>query len=509
MTTKKRLRITLGIGLLALASILIFVRPGNPLYKGKRLNHWFALSLASVAERKQGTEAVRALGPKAVPFLVRRLSSEATLVERLWQRLWPKLPPSVQKHFSPPQRRLMIQLEAIRLLGEVGSPSRVAVPDLIRLLESDLAANPTNAVFAASSASNRFGRPLRALLPMPRIFTSAVAEALGKIGGDDIRIVQTLIKACRLDGDNRSAFSALGSHAVKPAVEKNVDLLIQCLDQENSFRIGALIALAMLLEEMPAILPAVLNALNAESPQVRAQAMVCLREARGGFELFIPRLLEVLPKDYYPRVAVYYSPSFQTAPEGLASRPIYNAFQFPWEVAQQTLQEIAVRSPLVVPALNQALADSDRVLQIRAARILAEIGPSAKESLPRLQELARLEDRELRFAAAWALWRIDRQHEVLMSLRIEELKHPKEETRWSAVTFLGELGSKAKPAVPALAEALKDPSWRVRGFVAKSLAKIGADAAAAVPSLEAALRDEYQSVQEEAAEALKKIRPVP
>jgi HEAT repeat protein len=106
-----------------------------------------------------------------------------------------------------------------------------------------------------------------------------------------------------------------------------------------------------------------------------------------------------------------------------------------------------------------------------AARILGELGPTAKDAVPGLQEALLDADKDVRRAAARSL---------------------------------GDIGRAAKPAVPALGKSLKDADATVRQASAYALGRIGDPAAK--PYLEAARKDTNEGVKRAAKDALKALK---
>jgi hypothetical protein len=118
-----------------------------------------------------------------------------------------------------------------------------------------------------------------------------------------------------------------------------------------------------------------------------------------------------------------------------------------------------------VPALIQALKDSDKDVCRNAAEVLGKIG---KPAVPAL---------------------------------IEAVKDSNEGVRRFAVVALGEIGDAS--AIPALIQALKDSKEDVRFYSVTALGKLGD--ASAVPALIQALKDSDKDVCRNAAEALKSM----
>ncbi|MBI3191170.1 MAG: HEAT repeat domain-containing protein, partial [Pedosphaera parvula] len=84
-------------------------------------------------QRDPASEALWALDPKAVPYLVRRLQSGA--LHRAYWRLHAKLPPTVRRVLPQPSPKTFDRFHAAQALGGLGAHARPAWPALLRALE--------------------------------------------------------------------------------------------------------------------------------------------------------------------------------------------------------------------------------------------------------------------------------------------------------------------------------------------------------------------------------------
>jgi HEAT repeat protein len=151
----------------------------------------------------------------------------------------------------------------------------------------------------------------------------------------------------------------------------------------------------------------------------------------------------------------------------------------------------------------------------RAASILGEIGPDAKEAVPILREALAAANGPIRTSAAVALWRIEGDAEATVQEILRDLAE--ESPPFSRAAFgmepaadesreeaLVEAGSRM---IPRLVEALKHPQPQVRARAAKILGLVGLPAKQAISHLAPAARDPDIRVANAAIRALRRSGP--
>jgi HEAT repeat protein len=160
-----------------------------------------------------------------------------------------------------------------------------------------------------------------------------------------------------------------------------------------------------------------------------------------------------------------------------------------------------------VPALRADLQDADGSVIGTALKLLARLGPLARQAGPDLLEL--LDDRDLRFAAAVALARTNPEQAARgLAVLSAAVNSSDERATREATTALRELGPLAGGAVPALMLALDRDETAYDAIL--TLAAIGPTARPAVPALVERLGDGWDRGLLPLAplhEALKKIDP--
>jgi HEAT repeat protein len=162
----------------------------------------------------------------------------------------------------------------------------------------------------------------------------------------------------------------------------------------------------------------------------------------------------------------------------------------------------ARESSPAMAALVAALRDRDPYVRTVAATALASIGPAGPDALPPLRDM--LNDGE-RVPALRALARYGAEAAPAIPRAIELLDDDDSEVRWNAARTLGKIGPAAREAVPALVAALKDDDALVREHAAEALGDIGPDAKNAVLPLMAVLKDPDARVRRDAVRSLGQI----
>lgn len=125
--------------LLVLVVLLIswWPAPAPTVYQGRTVTEWSALIFSGEPQLDQATAALRALGAKAVPDLVRQLRARDPLLHKQVEALVRRLPLPARRKVWPYLIRpdaTWDRRAAARALGIIGAPARDAVPALVRAL---------------------------------------------------------------------------------------------------------------------------------------------------------------------------------------------------------------------------------------------------------------------------------------------------------------------------------------------------------------------------------------
>lgn len=327
----KRLLLSLGLGLLVLALAGVwFSRPDKPVvYQGKEVWVWTRqLESPTPPDREAAVAALRALGPAAVPPLMRQFRAGPSFVRRAREWLGARLPGALGRHLTkdlPPINYAGSRASAAMGLKVLGTSAAPAVPALLQALRRA----DSQVMWPAASALGAIGGPAAlGLVPLlndsnPQVRRGAI-YALGEMGPAALPAVPALVRqladtdpsyrgsvahtlsqigpmagpgVLKLYAESRGETRRLALHAVelvqpRPVVTLPVLLpLAQAPDAES--RCAALAALGALRVSHTNALTVYRAALDDPEPPVRAAAASAMGavawRARGNLELLTER----------------------------------------------------------------------------------------------------------------------------------------------------------------------------------------------------------------------------
>ncbi|MBY0527975.1 MAG: HEAT repeat domain-containing protein [Gemmataceae bacterium] len=172
------------------------------------------------------------------------------------------------------------------------------------------------------------------------------------------------------------------------------------------------------------------------------------------------------------------------------------------------LEALGSAAAPALPALVQALDDSDRFVRWGAARALGKlVGEPASAALPGLIRLLNDADLDLRLASATTLQHFGRNAAGAVPTLVQVVQGRNAiELRVAAIHALDAIGlPHAQAALPALIVAIADPDEPVRLAAIALMGKMGAGAHDAVDALRRARTDRSPQVQQAASAALLQI----
>lgn len=123
-----------GIGLICL---MILSRKPETVYKGRPISSW-----VNGLNNQQGVNVLIEASngwkdPMVLPIIIKALDKKDDLVQKIWQRVWPKLPPWAKSHLPRPLVAADIHIRAAFYIIEMRDYYKPAIPKLIRLVGSD------------------------------------------------------------------------------------------------------------------------------------------------------------------------------------------------------------------------------------------------------------------------------------------------------------------------------------------------------------------------------------
>jgi hypothetical protein len=171
------------------------------------------------------SEEVRAIGPDAVPYLIEMLRVQDGPTRRLGVKIGKKLPARLRQYWPDLPDPEQLHYNAARMLNEFGPTAKPAVPDLIRILETE----KITALFAVD-AFEAIGPDAAAALPalhaawtnQDKLFRYHVAGAIWSVGRETNAVLNFCLAelprsndgfwsvgmASQLDESSRKTFAA-------------------------------------------------------------------------------------------------------------------------------------------------------------------------------------------------------------------------------------------------------------------------------------------------------------
>jgi HEAT repeat protein len=432
------------LGVLVATVLFMPERPSDPVYRGRTVSAWVGeLTSSDYRMRTEAGEAMRALGPAAIPHLTRALNKKNLPFRPFLVTIGRKVP-----FLSIPGADAMLVREhAAHALGDMGLAANAAIPELILALRNS---NPD--VLAEVERSLR------------KMWRSALPSLLQALTHQDARI--------------RGGAAEVLKEFGEPAKVAMPALLARLRDESAAVRVRAATALGVLGQENLTVVKALVTALSDGNSDVRGAAA----ESLGRLGPAAKAAVAVLPRvlfDTVPAVRVR---------------------------AAKAVWKISGESASVLPVLAEALRDRNVGWQAafvigEIGPPAAESVPALIEALKQEQV-----PRPLRTPPSSAL-ALGRVGTAAVPRLIDTLKDSRASVRTSAVIALGLVGVDARAAAPALFELLKDKDAEVRSASALSLGAIDSANKNLVPVLKVLSREDDIYISSAAISALRRIDP--
>lgn len=240
----------LAFGLICVAALIVITaslfRAHEPVYQGYPLSHWVAeVANPNTNRQEVARDALRQIGPQAVPFLLRKARSENSPLKQICREGWFKLPEIAQRILRQPESKDDALSRIAHVLHQLGPPAGAALMATMEDKNAD--------VRFVAGASFAYGHDS----PMGVLW--------------EIKLLKTA--DYDLKQHAASALGTLGSKA-RPAVPALVEVALH--DGTDYVRETAARSLAMLGPEAASAAPGLKNCLNDSSVAVRLWSAIAL-----------------------------------------------------------------------------------------------------------------------------------------------------------------------------------------------------------------------------------------
>jgi HEAT repeat protein len=278
-----RLTTVLIAVLIGLAIVLAaWPRPKEPVYNNRPLSYWTGQLAGN--ELARSFDAIRAIGPDGVPFLLRKVRKEHSLHRRVYAAAWSKLPNALKRHLPAPRSTDEADRKVIHALSILDAPG---VPALVAAFQDRnssvrrVAAEAIGRMLLSEQVEQESAPGLAKLLSDPDdSVRSAAISTLEKMGSDAKAAIPGLTLALRhpkppLDPIGDLGFKALAARLLgEMGPEANgavPDLLRLTADPDRAIRTEAAMALWRIKRDtngLPLLVEALARAPLFESQQI-------------------------------------------------------------------------------------------------------------------------------------------------------------------------------------------------------------------------------------------------
>jgi HEAT repeat protein len=337
-------------------------------------------------------------------------------------------------------------------------------------------------IFRATAGTGLSVSQILALLYLAGAF---VVPPSARAQDDNDRLERNLHDLKSKNADVRAyAAEALGEGASpdfpvdrREPMRKAIPALMEALtDNDPEVRLQAANALGNIPGDMRVAVPPLIKALRDKDNSVREHAAQSLGNIGQSAELAVPALIAALQdKNESVRERAAESLGSFSGSAELAVPALVGALKRNDDrtFASDALIKFGPAASPAVPDLIALLQEKDPHLPWYVAPVLGAIGPKAQAAEPALVNLLRGTDEQGRLEAANALGKIGRDHQpeaVAVATRLLEAQDYFVRDRAAGV--LGNAGVAAEPSIAALTKSLDDENEEVRMVAATSLSRI-------------------------------------
>jgi HEAT repeat protein len=346
-------------------------------YEGKTIEEWSSLVFAPAPQASCAAAALQAMGPKAVPDLVRLLGARDLFPPQTARSLLRRLPSPIARLFSPYVNRVpaaWVRNSAARSLGIIGPGAKAAMPALLRALHQ-----PDE------------GLALEA------------AVALTRIGNDSTPGFLLAMEDPKPNVRHAAAF-ALGE--IKPATEDAARALVRALHDPET-RVLDSVSASLEKIGLPSV-AALAEVVATEKGAARDAAGALLVRIYGSWHRFAEAsATSGVDPSRKARLEALKTLSEAESRDELAQRVLCAALRDPASdvrlIALQHLRLHDTNTTPVLVGLGSCLGDGSPTVRELAAQDLGNLGAQAKPAVPGLSRLLDDKDQSVRTAACTAL----------------------------------------------------------------------------------------------------------
>ncbi len=466
--------------------------------------------------------ALGADAEQAVPALIGALDRESPEVAWRACRAIGAIGPAAETAVAPLTQALAddnprVRAYAAFALGRIGEPAMGAVDGLIKNVFDKEEMVRRSSI----AALQRIDPPQEKTMPLvvsvlEQGDMSIIMPALHSLAREGKRAVPRLRTA--LQHEQACYWACLALAEIGPDAAEAVTDLESLLktDREPDVRLQALVALGEIGKAAQSAVPTILRLVeNDPFPNVRYAAVFALGQI-GSDDKIQPLLRRLLDSDdeFMRTISAWALARNNTGDQELvrqAVQLIVAAFQSDdvdvRRAAARAAVELDADPELVAPALVKSLQDQDETVVANAIDALSSIGPRALKHID-----SALQNKDLRHYAVRLIARLGPEAKDAVPALIEAIgsgsRDPDDREFVREAQFaISTIGAAARDAVPALIKSLDVDDEEIQASASYALGKIGPAARGAVLALRKSMGSESNLVQLASVRALLEIQP--
>jgi len=311
----KRVQITLAVLLIAIAGVIVWQVSGRrePVYQGRTVDAWLDDMTPSpgvmTARNSEYAAALKQMGPKAVPFIFRKLRQNDSAFQNKYRDIWPKLPAFFQKHLRQPKP---ISFDAWKAGFALQCCGTNATRMIIDKLNDGNPAVREAAWYAFASLAGRSistGETISLCLPALKDKAAMVrlhaAMSLGRMGAAASNTVPAIVPLLSSSEAGRQPSSrvyvranvALALCSIGPAASNAIPALTNLIAVGDGYaRVAAAVALWHITSNENLSLPVIMNELPTMNKQYKQMPINALKAMGPRAKAAFPLLVSELPR---------------------------------------------------------------------------------------------------------------------------------------------------------------------------------------------------------------------